>query len=517
MPRKPSHSKTRPPRPDKASAGVSRWLDEGAAHFTAGRLNEAAKAYEKAARTDPGDFRASFSLATVHLRLGRPAEAARQLSHVTALRPDLFEAWHNLGAASQAADDWRAAADAYAGALALRPDADETRRQLAGALVVLGRTEEAVRQYRRLAQQQALRPWALSQIAVLDPAAATDADLAELMDAARGGAPDDETGIAVQFALGQVLERRGEDEPAWSAFAAGNRLKRARLQLGPEPPAAILAEHQNAARRVREIYTREFLEQGQGAGLSTAAPIFVVGMPRSGSTLIDQILASHPDVRSLGEAAILPPLLERPGALGRSELRTLARRYLDDVRARGWRGAGRFVDKTLENYLHVGAIALMFPRAVILHSVRNTVDTCLSCYRQLFATGAETLYDLAEIGAEYVAYRGLMDHWRDVLPGRLVDVDHEALVADPQGQIRWLVTEACGLSWNEACLSFHAATRPVRTASASQVRQPIFRTSLGRWRRYEAHLKPLLDALGPYAPAKSAEGASSGRNGAHAR
>ena len=142
----------------------------------------------------------------------------------------------------------------------------------------------------------------------------------------------------------------------------------------------------------------------------------------------------------------------------------------------------------------------MFPNAVILHAVRDPLDTCLSCWRQLFAQGAETLYDLAEIGAEYVAYRQTMDHWRAVLPGRVIDVDHEALVADPEPQIRWLVTEAAGLTWNDACLSFHTAGEAARTASSVQVRQPIFRTSLQRWRRYEARLGPLIEALGPYAP-----------------
>ena len=227
-------------------------------------------------------------------------------------------------------------------------------------------------------------------------------------------------------------------------------------------------------------------------------------MPRSGSTLIEQILAAHPQVTALGETAALPPMLERGFPAAKAEVRRAARRYLEAMRARGWRGAGRFVDKTLENYLHVGAIALMFPKAVILHAVRDPVDTCLSCYRQLFASGGETLYDLADIGAEYAAYRGVMEHWGRVLPGRVVDVDHEALVADPERRIRWLVTEACGLAWNDACLRFHEAAGPVRTASSGQVRQPIFTTSVARWRRYERELAPLLAALGPYAPKPSA-------------
>jgi hypothetical protein len=144
----------------------------------------------------------------------------------------------------------------------------------------------------------------------------------------------------------------------------------------------------------------------------------------------------------------------------------------------------------------------MFPNATVLHAVRDPVDTCLSCYRQLFPAGGETLNDLAEIGAEYVTYRRLMDHWRAVLPGRVVDVENEALIAEPERVTRWLVETACRLPWNDAVLRFHEQATPARTASAAQVRQPISAASSGRWRRYASHLGPLLEALGPYAPAR---------------
>ena len=152
--------------------------------------------------------------------------------------------------------------------------------------------------------------------------------------------------------------------------------------------------------------------------------------------------------------------------------------------------------------MNIGLIHLMLPKAVILHSVRDPVDTCLACYRKLFLTGHETTYDLTEVGEEYVRFREMMDHWAAVLPGRVIEVSHESLVADPERQIRWLVTEACGLDWDPACLRFYETKRPVRTASVAQVRQPIFTTSVGRWHRYEKHLGPLFEALGPYAPTR---------------
>jgi tetratricopeptide (TPR) repeat protein len=477
-------------------AGAARFLDIAVGHARAGRLADAARAYERAAAADPDDFRAPFSLATIELQRGRPADALPRLRQVARLKPDLFEAHHNRGGAAQALELWDEAADAYEAALALRSGALETRRNLAIVLAILGRVDAAIAQHRQLAQAAQARTWALTRIALLRPGEISDADLKALQSADQDPQADARTRIGAQFAIGEVLERRGDPVPAFAAFAAGNRRQRDTFVAAGADPARLVEQHAAAGRAVIARFTPELLARHGGDGLSTTAPIFVVGMPRSGSTLIEQILASHPQVLGLGESGVLPRMLERGFAGGRSDTRALARGYLEAMRARGWR-RGRFVDKTPENYLHVGAIALAFPNAVILHAVRDPVDTCLSCFRQLFAAGGETLYDLAEIGAEYVTYRTVMAHWRAALPGRVIDIDHEALVADPEGQIRALVCEAAGLDWNEACLTFHAAGGPVRTASSGQVREPIFTHSIARWRRYEAQLGPLLAALGP--------------------
>jgi Flp pilus assembly protein TadD len=493
-----SKADRRRPGPARDPAGAAQFLDLGARHATAGRLAEAAQAYERAEAADPDDFRAAFSLATIDLQRGRPSQALPRLRRVAALRPDLFEVHHNIGAAAQTLERWAEAAAAYERALGLRPDAIDTRRNLAIVLAIQGRIDEALGHHRHLAAEPQTRPWALTRIALLRPAAVSDGELADLQYAADQPQTDRQTRAGLHFAIGEVLERRGQYAAAFVAFGAGNRLKRETFVAEGVDPRRLIDAHAAAAHAVMAHYTAERL-RAQGEGLSTQAPIFVVGMPRSGSTLLEQILASHPDAVALGETAALPQLLEGGFLAGKAETRAIARRYLEAMRARGWRGAGRFVDKTLENYLHVGALALMFPKAVILHAVRDPVDTCLSCYRQLFASGAETLYDLGDIGAEYVTYRAVMEHWRAVLPGRVVDVDHEALVADPERRIRDLI-EVCGLAWNDSTLRFHEAAGPVRTASSAQVRQPIFATSVDRWRRYEAELGPLFTALGPYAP-----------------
>jgi hypothetical protein len=260
--------------------------------------------------------------------------------------------------------------------------------------------------------------------------------------------------------------------------------------------------HDLAARFVVDRIDEAFLKRQLHRGSTSAAPIFIVGMPRSGSSLIEQILSSHRDVQSMGENAALSTVVDKGFTEPRREANwgDLAEDYLGLMRQRGWKGADRFVDKTLENHLRVGMIHLMFPQAVILDSTRDPVDTCLSCYRQLFTEGNETLYELPQIGRAYVRYRRVMEHWDRVLPGRVTRVEHEKLVADPEGQVRWLVGDACKLDWDPACLRFYEAEGVVRTASAAQVRRPMFLTSIRRWARFASELEPLLKALGPYAP-----------------
>ena len=482
----------------------------GGAHAAAGRRDEAARAYEVVEARNPGDIRAPYSLATIDIRLGRLTSALARLKSVVRREPGLFTAQHNLGYVCQTLGLWPQAADAYAQALALRPAADETAFNLADALIILGRTDEALQSYRGLMAKPATALRALTGLALVKPAAVTDAELAAMQRAAHDPGVEAAVRTGLMFALGEVLEARQSDEEAFAAFAAGNRLKYESLVAAASGlaspashPVVVARDHARSGERLRAMFTPAFIAEHRGGGNATARPIFIVGMPRSGSTLIEQILSSHPAVQGLGESPALAETLERARAYDPAQptdFRQLADAYLAAQRARGWKPGARPVDKTLESFLHVGMIHLMFPRAVILHSVRDPVDTGLACYRQLFGHGNETLYDLGQIGAEYVGYRAVMDHWRAVLPGRVIDVSHEALVEDPETQIRWLVTEACGLDWDPACLGFHRTQRPVRTASVAQVRQPIFTTSLQRWRRYERHLGPLLKALGPYAP-----------------
>ena len=494
-----------------ARASIAALLDAAAACYAQGQFDEAARLYRRAETAAPTDIRPPYSLAVIDLRQGRAQAARRRLRAVLARDPDHYLAQRNLGAACQALGLWPEATDAFARALTLRPDIAEIRFDLARSLAILGRVAEAIGCYRTLSEDPAERRRALIRIAILDPTAIDENELADLRAAAADAGMEAETRAGLWFALGDVLDQRREDDEAFAAYAAGNRLKHQALSAAPaaQRPDAVAKAHAEAVRFIEGGFTAEVMARHPGAGAASVAPIFIVGMPRSGSSLIEQILGAHSRVQAMGESETLSrcfdphiPDAAEP-ALGRAQRSRLAESYLAAMRQRGWKAAPRFVDKTLENHLRVGMIHLMFPRAVILHSVRDPVDTCLACYRQLFVSGNETLYDLRQIGQAYVLYRRVMRHWAKLLPGRVIEVDHEALVADPAARIRWLVSEACGLDWDPNCLRFHEARGAVRTASAAQVRRPIFQTSLQRWRRYEAHLGPLFEALGPYAPART--------------
>jgi hypothetical protein len=331
------------------------------------------------------------------------------------------------------------------------------------------------------------------------------------MSAARtpgAGEPNIATGTSAvdpsrEFATARQLEREGRYDDAFRAFERANALKRSTLDAD-----AHAAQYALLVENVEWLFGPEVFARHRG-GDRSRAPIFIVGLPRSGSTLIEQILDTHSLVQGMGELNSFRNLAKQrypfPGPPpGRRHFPDLAADYLADVRSQGWRGAPHFTDKQLNNIWFIGSIHLAFPRATIIHCVRDPLDTCLSCFRSDFAEAEPIYYGLADIGAHYARYRRIVNHWEKVLPGRVIAVDHEALVADFPNQARRLV-EACGLRWEEGCLRFYENPRTVLTSSRDQVRRPIFHDSVGRWRHYEPHLGPLLRALGPHAAKPSSK------------
>jgi hypothetical protein len=307
------------------------------------------------------------------------------------------------------------------------------------------------------------------------------------------------------FAAAKAYDDLKRYDDAFAYLTRANALKRKAIAYD-EPQVLNLFE------RIRSTFTAALVDAKAGGGSAAQTPIFVLGMPRSGTTLVEQILASHPRVKGAGELKDMNETInsvrgsdgmqlaypEFVADLSRDDLVRIGDAYTSRL-ARHAPGAERITDKMPSNFYFLGLIHLALPGAKIIHTQRNPVDTCLSCFSKLFAGEQNQTYDLAELGRYYRAYHGLMAHWRSVLPkGAFLDVQYEDVVADTETQARRIL-DHCGLAWSPAVLDFHRTERPVKTASARQVRQPIYGSSVARWRNYERFLGPLLAELGDLA------------------
>ena len=305
----------------------------------------------------------------------------------------------------------------------------------------------------------------------------------------------------LHFALGRAREQRGAPSTAFAHYAAGNRLR------GRESPFDF-AGFELQCRRVISYLDQDFFAAAAGGGFADRAPIFIVGLPRSGSTLVEQILASRPAVDGTMELPNIPAYvreLEQLNAHGNAYphslvvaptavLSALGRRYLRET-APLRSGKLHFTDKLPNNFLHVGLIHAILPQATIIDVRRHPLDACFSCYKQYFAAGQSFSYDLEGLGRYYRCYLEVMDHWDRVLPGRVLHVSYEDLVRAPEAEVRRLLAH-CGLEFDTSCLEFHRTQRPIRTASSEQVRQPLYTSGVGYWRRFERELAPLRNSLG---------------------
>lgn len=466
------------------------------------RLEEALADYEHVLALEPGNFEARMGQGSVLMELTRRTEALacyRKAHALCALDADKLQ---RLGRAYLDLDAADAARSCFESALAIRPDDAEAHNSLGIALGELGDLKGAEACYRealRISPDYAGAYHNLVGITRLIPSDPLWKPLMRLSDDIQSRPTGD--AILLHFSLGKVWEAAGEYERAFLHFLAGNRLKRAGLNYDE-------ARQTNFFHDSIRYFDSAFLAARAGAGNADELPIFIIGMPRAGTTLVEQILASHPLVYGGGELHLLRQCLrvelgpvesedELPARLTRltdNDIKRAGERYLAATRELA-PGAVRVTDKLPGNMVLVGLIHMMFPRARIVHCMRDAMDTCLSCFSQHFSTGYHFSYELGELGRFYRAYAELMCHWHTVLPtGRMLEVRYEDVVADLPGQARKLVG-FCGLPWDEACLRFYASSRPVKTASLAQVRQPIYSSSVGRWKRYARYLEPLRHAM----------------------
>jgi len=516
---------------------LSKTLAVAAEHQKAGRLKEAKALYGEILKANPDNVDALRMMGMLALSESQVDKAERFFRRAVTNAPDFVGAIVDLGQAlkdqnrfEEAIASFRRAIElepgnvkahfllgstlspsaltyeaieAYQRTLELRPQHVGAHLGLGHVLKTVGRQEDAVEAYReciRLRPDNGATYWSLANLKTFR---LSSDEIQEMQTQLEGEDLDKESEVNFLFALAKATEDRGDFERAWQYYEKGNAERRMMEYYDP-----VRSEVMNDA--VIEVFDKEFLVGHGNQGHADSAPIFVIGLPRSGSTLIEQILASHSQVEGtselpyVGHATASLNLNRADGVnypeavreLGPEHLKSLGQGYLRAAQMHRTEGAPHFVDKMPNNFPSVGFIHLILPDAKIIDARRHPLDSCLSCFRQLFARGQPFTYDLTDIGEYFLEYQRLMDYWHDVLPGRVLTVQYEDVVTDFETQVRH-VLEFCELPWEDSCMNFYETDRPVRTASSEQVRQPVYSKSVNFWRNYEDKLDELITVLEP--------------------
>ena len=442
----------------------------------------------------PDHLATLFSLASALQNQGRLEDAIVLYGRALHLRPADPIILNNLGNAYLLLGRAEQAVECYGLALRAAPGLADAHYNLGNALMELGRVDHAFAAYERALEAAPRRGAFYRMLAETGRLTPDHPHVVRLQKLAltMTDLPDSEQ-MEIHFALATSL---GQNQDSFGHMLAANALARQRVAYDE---AEVLAQFD----RIKAVFQADFMASVSGTVAPNPMPIFVVGMPRSGTTLVEQILSSHSQVFGAGELPDFPQVLDGLEPLGfpdgillwrEEQLDLLAGTYLNRLQAFAPK-ARAVVDKLPDNFLRIGLIHMALPGAKIIHVRRDPVDTCLSCFAKLFRGPVPYAYDLAELGRYYRAYEGLMDHWRQVLPpGVLFEIRYEDIVHDATVQIRRLLAH-CGLDWEEACLAFHQTKRVVQTASAAQVRQPLYSTSIGRWQDCGHLIGALTDAL----------------------
>ena len=432
-----------------------------------GEHSQAVEVYRDLLRREPGDAEAWEALGSSLLEIGQEAESKKALEQALRLKPNDAEILNKLGVAHQFEGDLESAARLYLGSIEADPG--------------------LARAYDNLVRSRRMKT---ADLALATPIEAIANDRSR----------DDETRLIARFALGKLYDDCADYDRAFGNYAAGNALMHRTAEFGA-------ADHSAWVDRVIEAYDEPFFRAHAGEGDPSERPVFVIGMIRSGTSLVEQILASHSRVYGAGELLEITRLVtDLPASLGTSvgypeclrqlgakQIQVAARRYLQNLADRDDQ-ALRIIDKLPTNFLYLGFIAVLFPNARVVHCRREPIDVCLSIFFQRFAHGHLYAYDFDDIANYYAEYVRLMEHWKKVIALKILDVQYEQVLGDLERESRRML-DYCQLDWEEACLAFHRNTRSVRTASSWQVRQPLYQTAKARWKKFEPHLDTLKEAL----------------------
>ena len=509
------------------------WLNLGNTRVLLKDAEGAIQAFQKIIDLEPDYLPAINNLGNVYRELRRFDDALRMFNKVLELKPEFAEAWYNVGLVFKVKKDFAGAITAFDRAIALNAGYLRAFLKRANCRLEVNDNVGAFQDFDRALQinprnipTYILKATALRQLGRFDETemvlrqalaldeSALDAylglvttkkynedDLAKIQAVLEESELKPSMLAPLYFSLGTIFDNRGEYEKAFRHFQKGNQLHRSTYEYDVNGFARDVS-------RLIELFDEDFIRRNRARGMDTDLPVFIVGMPRSGTTLIEQIIASHPAVHGAGELDFIGQLAfdlaRRHGSGGMSvdesilpedaEIGQLADEYLTRIRKIDGK-ALRITDKMPGNFMYLGLIAVLFPKARIIHCRRHPLDTCLSIYFQHFSGVLPYAYDLAELGSYYHQYRRMMAHWQRVLPGQILDMPYEELIRDLEANSRKLISHI-HLPWDDRCLRFYDTDRAVKTASQWQVRQKLYVDSVGRWRHYEPCLQPLIEALG---------------------
>ncbi|MGC4252315.1 MAG: sulfotransferase [Sphingobium sp.] len=468
-----------------------------------GRPADSENLLRRALELAPGYGVARANLATLLYKQGRFTEALRELDRVLEHEPGDVASTNLKASALGRTGGFEEAIALYEDLVRRAPGDPRLHMNHGHMLKTVGRQEDAVSAYRQAIAHAAGLGEAWWSLANLKTFRFDEADIGAMETALESTRLPNEDRFQLHFALGKAHEDRSDWAASFEHYQEGNRLRRSDLDYDPND----LTAHVD---KVLQVFTPEFLDRRKGWGHAAGDPLFVLGMPRAGSTLIEQILASHSQVEGTMELPDIPAIASEAAhdagadtsswaevidGFAPERLEALGAEYIARTRVQRKSGKPFFIDKMPNNWLHVGFIHLILPNARIIDARRHPMDCCLSNFRQHFARGQAFSYDLGWMGRYYADYVRHMRHWDRVMPGRVYRLCHEELIDDPEREIRRLL-EHLGLPFEEACLSFHRNSRAVRTASSEQVRRPINREGMDRWRHYARWLGPLREGLG---------------------
>jgi tetratricopeptide (TPR) repeat protein len=471
------------------------------------RMNEAAECFRRVVALLPNDAEAHANLGNALRELGAFAEAEPYYRRSLELAPKFARAYFDLASLQYLQESYVDAEQNYRHALQLKPDYVEARNNLGRSIRRQGRLDEAREHFEAAIAMDPDTVESYFNLASLRRFTANHPEPAQLERLVyKLPSLPVNTQIRYWFAMGKMHEDLGRYDDAFAAYAAGNRLKHAQISPNEASRVALAAN-------VRSVFDERFFASRPTSTRPDKSPIFIVGMPRSGTSLIEQILSTHPDIHGAGELPDLENLIfalateadkpaeaypEVAARMSAEELLRLGQAYTDRIWQLAPRAA-RITDKMMSNFMHIGMIRTMLPNAKIIHAMRDPMDSCFSCYATLFAkNNLDFAYDLGSLGRYYARYMQLMQHWKRVLPaGTILELRYEDMVNDTEAQARRLL-DYLGLPWDPRCLNFHENQRIVKTASAAQVRRPVYTSSVARWKHFQAHLDPLLREVKDY-------------------